>query len=215
MSNTERDPMDVYDDPLPGNEPQWDLDKEDRYRELNRGLWWRPRDRSKQLRRADARLQAAKATLKSVEASHAEAKYKAHRYRWVPFLAGHWKEELRRRQEALDARKAQVKWLELQVEKARARQRKRSEWDAIHAPELALRQQMANDKQQEVLKLGKEKLAELRRNPGAARGVDVPLLTGGRADAAYARQLGERELRRRLDAERAERRREREQRITA
>lgn len=209
MTDQERDPMSIYDEVLPPpEETKWGLDEEDRYREVGRRLWWRPRDRSKQLHRAEARLEGAKNLLKESEASHAEAKFKAHRYRWVPFVAGHWKEELRRRSEALEAAKAQVKWRELQLEKARARKHRREVWDALHAPEIAERQELSASRDQEVLRLGRKKLEELRRRPGSARGVDVSLVSTPHADEAWARRLGEQELRRQIEAQRAERRRQ-------
>lgn len=177
-----------------------DLERERRLRELNRQLRWRPRDRSCQVARAEAKLSAAKARLEQLEAQLAEAQWKAHRYRWVPFLGGQWRKALVERQEEYDAVRAQIKWLEFQADKARQKARKRQEWDRLHAPELAEREGLRQERQRRIMELGE---AELARRPGRQWRDEA-------MRRAEAEALGREALRRELrEQQRRERERER------
>jgi multidrug resistance efflux pump len=177
-----------------------DLERERRLRTLNRQLRWRPRDRSRQVARAEAKLRTAKARLEQLEAQLAEARWKAHRYRWVPFLGAQWRKALLERQQEHEAVRSQVRWLEYQLDKARQKARRRQEWDRLHAPELSEREQLRQERQARILELGE---AELARRP-ARQWRDEAMRR------AEAEALGREALRRELrEQQRQERERER------
>lgn len=174
-----------------------DLDQEDRLQDLDKQLRWEPRSFAKRIGRAQKRLEAAKLQVKDAQAAYAEAQYKAHRWRWVPFVAERWQTQLAERKKTLDSAKALVQFRRFQVEKLQRRQRRHDDWQIVHGPELAERQQVRRDREAEIQKLGKEKLEELKQKGGLD--AQVAKTWGSQA---MIRELGELEMRKRVQAQR-------------
>lgn len=191
----------MTDEPVkdePREEKLSDLELDDQIGALDKGLRWGPRDRTRSLKRAVARLESAKARAKLLGVREAEATFKAHKYRWVPWLGASWAKELEERNEAHEAAKAQVKWLEFQLEKAKRRAAKRQNWEAAHAFEIQQRNELGQERSERVEGFGKERLEQIKAQ-GGTKGWDFS------ESQAWVRRQGEAEWRRRVAAERQER----------
>jgi len=130
-------------------------------RSVNKLLRWEPRDAMTKIERQRAKIRHIKDDLAHLDVGLSEAKWKAHRYRFIPLVGDHWGKKLKALREQEDAVKARLKWEQARLEKLRRRQDKREVWRAAHADDYAYRDELRNERQARVEKLGREKLGYL------------------------------------------------------
>jgi len=163
------------------------LELDNRLKSLDENLWWVPRDTFSKVKRLQERLKKAKAKIEACEIDVAEARHKAYSYRWIPFLGGHWQNNLKLRQQKLTAAKSEAKWLIYCIDKQRTKVEGREMWLRMFSNSYRARAELRDEREARIEELGREKLRKL--------GEDRPS-----RDAV--RREGERELRRRLAEER-------------
>jgi hypothetical protein len=130
-------------------------------RSVSRLLRWEPRDVMTKIERQMAKIRHIKDDLARLDVGLSEAKWKAHRYRFVPLVGDHWSRKLKSLREQEDVVKARLKFEQARLEKLRRRQDKREVWRAAHADDFAYREELRNERQARVEKLGREKLGYL------------------------------------------------------
>jgi hypothetical protein len=184
-------------------------DLESRLHEIDSVLRWAPRDHSGRIATLEKRLKEAKERCVGLDAAHAEAKWKAHRYRFVPLVGEHWARQLEARKQHLEAAEAQVKFLSFKLKKAQQQNEKRQVWQQMFAPEIKERQELKAERSRRARELGRERLSDVRLM-GGVHGWDTPLTKRG--EDRWLQRQGERELRRRAAEERRQEAQEAEQR---
>lgn len=159
-----------------------------------------PRDRSKRVVKLARQMERLDGRLYQLEAAHTEARYKARRYRWLPFVGKHWAELEKQRRLQLDSAKAEKKYLKHRLDDAKRRNENYENHRLEHHGEMIELGVLRLKKRQLIVELGHKKAEELRA--GGALGYPAP---GSRAERAWVAQLGKREYARRVKEERTQR----------
>lgn len=160
---------------------------EERIEDQDRALRWRPRDRSKAVGRWERRLAAVEGKRTALDARLAECSYKAHRYRFVPWIGKSWANRREQAKADLEAAKAEAKWVRFKLEKARLACEKRKAWEQVFGPEISEREALRQERSRRQAAFGERRLSEMR-----SRGAEVPG-TGSEAARRWATLHGRRE----------------------
>jgi len=192
-------------DTTAGNVVEEDLNREERLARIDRMLRWAPRDRSRRIRRMEAIKTRVDAKVYAAKASEAEARYKARRFRWVPFVGAKWREAAKKRTEERKAAEAEAKYVEYRLTKARESNRRREEWAKTFAPHIAARQELRAERDQRIAVLGTERLEAARR--GELGPYADPPRQGSAAERRWITEQGRAAYRQELTAERDRQRR--------
>jgi len=177
------------------------LELDEQIDELVQRIGRAPRNRSKRVAKLTGQMERLDGRLYLLEAAHTEARWKARKYRWLPFVGQRWAEQEKQRKLQLANAKAEKKYLKYRLDEAKRRNENYEHHRLEHHSETIELRVLRQAKLRRVFELGHAKAEELRA-AGGGLGLPAP---GSRAERAWVVQLGKREYAKRVKEERSQR----------